>query len=95
MSSPDRELHSLASARTASVIYEGRVSKRGNIMRNWRTRYFVLWRDGPTLQYWKKSSANNRWRLKGVIPLRDVLSCTRLPAAPQPDPRSTFKHVVQ
>ncbi len=63
----------LSSDRVKAVIYEGEVSKRGNFVRNWRTRYFVLWRDGPTLQYWKRSEG--RWKLKGAIPLASIVSC--------------------
>ena len=63
------------SDRVRAVIYEGEVNKRGNYVRNWRVRYFVLWRDGPALQYWKRS-AEGAWKLKGTIDVASIASCT-------------------
>jgi hypothetical protein len=61
-------------ARVARVLYEGEVSKRGNYVHNWRQRYFVLWRDGPTLHYWAKKGGV--WKFKGAVPVSSIVSCT-------------------
>jgi hypothetical protein len=63
-----------------NVIFEGDVRKQGNVVPNWRHRYFVLWRSFgdsgvPTLQYWKKSSAK-KWKSKGLVPVATMLACT-------------------
>ena len=60
--------------RVHDVIYEGEVSKRGNFLRSWRSRYFVLWREGPLLQYFKRNNSG-QWRLKGALNPSQISSC--------------------
>jgi hypothetical protein len=56
------------------VLYEGDLEKRGQVIRNWRPRYVVLWRNGLRLQYFARDSSG-QWAAKGVIPVSSIQSC--------------------
>lgn len=56
------------------VLYEGEVEKRGQVIRNWRPRYMVLWRNGPRLQYFMRDAAG-AWAARDDISLANILFC--------------------
>ena len=60
------------------VLYEGDLEKRGQVIRNWRARYVILWRSGPKLQYFIKDSGAAFWTPKAFISLSGVAFCELL-----------------
>ncbi len=61
-----------------SVVFEGAAWKRASIVQlQWRSRYFVLWRQGPRLQYFRR--ADGEWKPKGAIAVGDIQACKSRP----------------
>lgn len=56
------------------VLYEGYLDKRGQVIRNWRPRYLILWKAGPRLQYLYRGTTD-QWAPKAEIALNTITAC--------------------
>lgn len=66
-SSTNMDEPSLRASNGLRVVKEGYIHKKGHVMKNWKTRYFVITRDGIT--YWETGACVSQ---KGSIPINET-----------------------